>query len=86
MHLFSSCFHFRALLYKSGTFFTTTAPAPIVELLPTFIFSTIHTDGPMYTLLPMTAAFPSIAPIVVNCDIVQLLPITADGLIIVPKA
>lgn len=40
----------------------------------------------MYTLLPMTAAFPSIAPIVVNCDIVQLLPITADGLIIVPKA
>ena len=46
----------------------------------------MHTDGPMYTLLPMTAAFPSIAPIVVNYDIVQLLPITADGLIIVPKA
>ena len=35
--------------------------------------------GPMYTLFPITAAFPSFEPIVTNCERLQLSPITVLG-------
>lgn len=42
----------------SGIFFVTTDPAPTVTLLPIVTSSTTQTFGPIYTLSPITAAFP----------------------------
>lgn len=47
----------------SGIFFVTTDPAPTVTLLPIVTSSTTQTFGPIYTLSPITAAFPLFAPI-----------------------
>lgn len=39
----------------------------------------MHTLGPIYVLSPIYAAFPSLLPIVTNCDKLQLFPIEAVG-------
>lgn len=51
-----------------------------MTLSPIVTSSMIDTEGPIYTLSPITAALPSLLPIVTNYDKLTLLPITAVGL------
>lgn len=72
-----------AILFAGISLFTT-APAPIVEFSPIFTFSMILTCGAMYTLSPITAAFPLLDPIDKNCESDTFLPNIAVGFMMMP--
>ena len=66
-----------AITTLSGNDLLTTAPAPIVTLLPIVIGPNILTPGPIYTLSPIVGTPSSVPPILTQTCIRQLLPIRA---------